>query len=143
MSLQRKIDSIRQFTWARSEVGLSRLPVTEEIAGSNPVGPAKIAIIYSLCYYIYRQSRRHVRGSRDDRQATVGGSAGMVPADLPLWCRPTLGQALVHVGWWILPSVISASCVLVAHQAVPAQAGGEGRVPALKLPPRRFAEVAH
>jgi hypothetical protein len=26
--------------WARSEVGLSRLPVTEEIAGSNPVGPA-------------------------------------------------------------------------------------------------------
>src|SRR6185369_14402091 len=25
---------------ARSEVGLSRLPVTEEIAGSNPVGPA-------------------------------------------------------------------------------------------------------
>ena len=28
-------------TRARSEVGLSRLPVTEEIAGSNPVGPAK------------------------------------------------------------------------------------------------------
>lgn len=27
-------------TWARSEAGLSRLPVTEEIAGSNPVGPA-------------------------------------------------------------------------------------------------------
>jgi hypothetical protein len=26
---------------ARSEVGLSRLPVTEKIAGSNPVGPAK------------------------------------------------------------------------------------------------------
>lgn len=26
---------------ARSEVGLSRLPVTEEIAGSNPVGRAK------------------------------------------------------------------------------------------------------
>lgn len=25
---------------ARSEVGLSRLPVTEKIAGSNPVGPA-------------------------------------------------------------------------------------------------------
>lgn len=25
---------------ARSEVGPSRLPVTEEIAGSNPVGPA-------------------------------------------------------------------------------------------------------
>ena len=25
---------------ARSEVGLSRLPVTEEIAGSNPVGRA-------------------------------------------------------------------------------------------------------
>ncbi len=30
---------LRHF-WARSEVGLSRLPVTEEIAGSNPVGPA-------------------------------------------------------------------------------------------------------
>ena len=28
--------------WARSEAGLSRLPVTEKIAGSNPVGPAKI-----------------------------------------------------------------------------------------------------
>ena len=27
--------------WARSEAGLSRLPVTEEIAGSNPVEPAK------------------------------------------------------------------------------------------------------
>jgi hypothetical protein len=27
--------------WARSEAGLSRLPVTEKIAGSNPVGPAK------------------------------------------------------------------------------------------------------
>ncbi len=27
-------------TRARSEVGLSRLPVTEKIAGSNPVGPA-------------------------------------------------------------------------------------------------------
>lgn len=30
-----------KYTRARSEVGLSRLPVTEEIAGSNPVGPAK------------------------------------------------------------------------------------------------------
>ena len=30
---------------ARSEVGLSRLPFTEEIAGSNPVGPAKIESI--------------------------------------------------------------------------------------------------
>ena len=28
---------------ARSEAGLSRLPVTEEIAGSNPVGPATFA----------------------------------------------------------------------------------------------------
>ena len=28
------------FIRARSEVGLSRLPVTEKIAGSNPVGPA-------------------------------------------------------------------------------------------------------
>lgn len=33
--------------WARSEVGLSRLPVTEEIAGSNPVGPAnKIPLLF-------------------------------------------------------------------------------------------------
>jgi hypothetical protein len=30
-----------EITRARSEAGLSRLPVTEEIAGSNPVGPAK------------------------------------------------------------------------------------------------------
>lgn len=36
--MQRKPQSS---TWARSEAGLSRLPVTEEIAGSNPVGPAK------------------------------------------------------------------------------------------------------
>ena len=27
---------------ARGVAGLTRLPVTEEIAGSNPVGPAKI-----------------------------------------------------------------------------------------------------
>ncbi len=26
--------------WARGVAGLTRLPVTEEIAGSNPVGPA-------------------------------------------------------------------------------------------------------
>lgn len=32
---------MHQSTWARSEAGLSRLPVTEKIAGSNPVGPAK------------------------------------------------------------------------------------------------------
>ena len=53
---------------ARSEVGLSRLPVTEEIAGSNPVERATdifhpdrvffygkytifIAFLYNLCYY--------------------------------------------------------------------------------------------
>ena len=35
--MQRELQSS---TWARSEAGLSRLPVTEEIAGSNPVGPA-------------------------------------------------------------------------------------------------------
>ena len=37
---------------ARSEVGLSRLPVTEEIAGSNPVGPAtaeKDEVRYPVC----------------------------------------------------------------------------------------------
>ena len=34
--------------WARSEVGLSRLPVTEEIAGSNPVGPAKLFYTQNL-----------------------------------------------------------------------------------------------
>jgi hypothetical protein len=32
-------------TRARSEAGLSRLPVTEEIAGSNPVGPAKTLML--------------------------------------------------------------------------------------------------
>ena len=32
--------SQRDATRARSEAGLSRLPVTEKIAGSNPVGPA-------------------------------------------------------------------------------------------------------
>ena len=32
--------SLQPSTWARSEAGLSRLPVTEKIAGSNPVGPA-------------------------------------------------------------------------------------------------------
>lgn len=38
--------------WARSEAGLSRLPVTEEIAGSNPVGPAKI--FCDLASWIYQ-----------------------------------------------------------------------------------------
>jgi hypothetical protein len=51
-------------TRARSEAGLSRLPVTEEIAGSNPVGPAKIftnttksgIIFYILksCFTLFR-----------------------------------------------------------------------------------------
>ena len=43
---------------ARSEVGLSRLPVTEEIAGSNPVERA--TIIYPLhkrvFFYVYKQN---------------------------------------------------------------------------------------
>ena len=34
--------TLSHYSCARSEVGLSRLPVTEEIAGSNPVGRAKI-----------------------------------------------------------------------------------------------------
>ena len=39
-------------TWARSEDGLSRLPVTEEIAGSNPVGPAsKKASAVGRCFF--------------------------------------------------------------------------------------------
>ena len=59
---------------ARSEVGLSRLPVTEEIAGSNPVERATdnspldrvffygkytifIAFLYNLCYYIANWTR--------------------------------------------------------------------------------------
>ncbi len=40
--------------WARSEVGLSRLPVTEEIAGSNPVGPARNQNNpYVGCFYFW------------------------------------------------------------------------------------------
>ena len=38
-------------TWARSEVGLSRLPVTEEIAGSNPVGPATNEVHLSVDFF--------------------------------------------------------------------------------------------
>ena len=47
---------------ARSEVGLSRLPVTEEIAGSNPVGRAIESVprsgafsmvgLFGFCYNI-------------------------------------------------------------------------------------------
>lgn len=36
---------------ARSEVGLSRLPVTEEIAGSNPVGPATKTVHQSVDFF--------------------------------------------------------------------------------------------
>lgn len=39
---------------ARSEAGLSRLPVTEKIAGSNPVGPAKLLFTNTTkCGIIY------------------------------------------------------------------------------------------
>lgn len=79
-----------------------------------PVGPAQIAPIHIQCYDIPRQSRRHMRGSRDNRQAPVGGPAGMVPADLPLRCRPILATVLVYGGWWILPRLVSASRTLVA-----------------------------
>ena len=37
---------------ARSEVGLSRLPVTEEIAGSNPVGRATDIFTLTGCFFI-------------------------------------------------------------------------------------------
>jgi hypothetical protein len=37
---------------ARGVAGLTRLPVTEEIAGSNPVGPAKS---YQSCFYTTHQ----------------------------------------------------------------------------------------
>ena len=30
------------FLWARGAVGLARLPVTQEVAGSSPVGPVAI-----------------------------------------------------------------------------------------------------
>ena len=46
-------------TRARSEAGLSRLPVTEEIAGSNPVGPAKLNFHHPLrvvLFYIQKQT---------------------------------------------------------------------------------------
>ena len=38
--------------WARSEAGLSRLPVTEKIAGSNPVGPAKKAPHLTMGFFL-------------------------------------------------------------------------------------------
>ena len=34
---------------ARGVAGLTRLPVTEEIAGSNPVGPAKVLMFFWFC----------------------------------------------------------------------------------------------
>ncbi len=37
---------------ARSEVGLSRLPVTEEIAGSNPVGRATDIFTLMGCFFM-------------------------------------------------------------------------------------------
>ena len=50
---------IREAICARSEAGLSRLPVTEEIAGSNPVGRAKISTppcvgyLFSDMHYVW------------------------------------------------------------------------------------------
>ncbi len=44
-------------TRARGVAGLTRLPVTEEIAGSNPVGPASIDLIPLLWYYLFMSSR--------------------------------------------------------------------------------------
>lgn len=57
----------------------------------------------------------------DDRQASLDRAAGMVPADLPLRRRASLGQVLVHVGRRVLPGVLSASDVVVAHAALPVQ----------------------
>ena len=48
---------------ARSEVGLSRLPVTEEIAGSNPVGranPDDLLFLVSRFLFSQRIYRGHV-----------------------------------------------------------------------------------
>lgn len=44
-------------TRARSEVGLSRLPVTEEIAGSNPVGPATKQVHLLVDFFRGNKSR--------------------------------------------------------------------------------------
>ena len=41
--------------WARSEAGLSRLPVTEKIAGSNPVGPAKKVPHRKMGFFLYKE----------------------------------------------------------------------------------------
>lgn len=38
---------------ARSEAGLSRLPVTEEIAGSNPVGPAMKTVHLTVDFFLF------------------------------------------------------------------------------------------
>jgi hypothetical protein len=45
-----------QIVCARSEVGLSRLPVTEEIAGSNPVGRAKVKISPCVGFLLWQDA---------------------------------------------------------------------------------------
>ncbi len=60
--------------WARGVVGLTRLPVTEEIAGSNPVGPANVLMFkdsYSESFY-FSQSEAPVRGLRNFSQSFTG-----------------------------------------------------------------------
>ena len=58
--------------WACSEAGLSRLPVTEEIAGSNPVEPAKqnllnttkVVFFISIILYVLKQSPNQLRSTK-------------------------------------------------------------------------------
>ena len=35
---------MEKILWARGAVGLARLPVTQEVAGSSPVGPALVML---------------------------------------------------------------------------------------------------
>ena len=53
---------------ARSEVGLSRLPVTEEMAGSNPVGPASRKLSHPLRVILFSTKRACSHNSNRSRR---------------------------------------------------------------------------
>ena len=59
-------------TYALVVKGLSRLPVTEEIAGSNPVGPAKIKKSPIGGFLILNETRTEL-----DRRSRFAGSEAL------------------------------------------------------------------
>jgi hypothetical protein len=52
----------------------------------------------------------------------------MVSTDISIWSNSSLGQALVHMGWWIFSHLVANPRSLVANQALPAEEVGKGKI---------------